>query len=175
MMHPFDGHAPQIHEEAFVHPDSTLIGNVVIGARSTIWPCVVLRGDMQGEIVIGDDTSVQDGTICHLTQDWSKTVVGNKVTVGHGVILHGCVVEDECLIGMGAIILDNARIGRGSFVAAGTLVPPNKEIPPGSFVIGSPAVVKREVNDKDRAMIDDGWKTYVEYGAKYKRELAMPD
>lgn len=174
MMHPFDGHAPEIHEEAFVHPDATLIGNVTIGARSSIWPGVVLRGDMKGTITVGEDSSVQDGTICHLTQDWSVTQVGDRCTVGHGVILHGCIVEDECLIGMGAIILDNARIGRGSFVAAGSLVPPGKEIPPGSFVIGSPAVIKREVSDKDRSMIDDGWKTYVEYAGKYKKELAMP-
>jgi carbonic anhydrase/acetyltransferase-like protein (isoleucine patch superfamily) len=173
-MHPFDGHAPQIHEEAFVHPDSTLIGHVTIGARSTIWPSAVLRGDMQGRIVIGDDTSIQDGTMIHLTQDWSETVVGDKCTVGHGVILHGCVVGDECLIGMGAIILDNAKIGRGSFIAAGTLIPPGKEIPPGSFVVGSPGKVVRECGEKERAMIDDGWRTYVEYGAKYKHELAMP-
>lgn len=174
MMHPFDGFAPDIHTEAFVHPDSTLIGRVTIGARATIWPAAVLRADMQGKIVIGEDTSIQDGSMLHLTEDWSETVVGARVTVGHGVILHGCVVEDECLIGMGAIILDNARIGRGSFIAAGTLVPPGKQIPPNSFVVGSPGVIKREVSEKDRRMIDDGWKTYVKYGAKYKDELAMP-
>jgi carbonic anhydrase/acetyltransferase-like protein (isoleucine patch superfamily) len=173
-MHPFEGHAPEIHPEAFVHPDATLIGNVHVGARATIWPAVVLRADMNGTIRIGDDTSIQDGSVLHLTEDYSNTTVGARCTIGHGVMLHGCVVEDECLIGIGSIILDNARIGRGSLVAAGTLVLPGKEIPPGSFVVGNPCVVKRPVNDRDKRMIDDGWKTYVEYGAKYRKELAMP-
>jgi carbonic anhydrase/acetyltransferase-like protein (isoleucine patch superfamily) len=170
-VHAFDGHTPQIHADAFVHPDATIIGQAIVGARSSIWPATVLRADMNGRIVIGEDTSIQDGTVIHLTEGWSETIVGNKCTVGHRVILHGCVVEDECLIGMGAIILDNARIGAGSLVGAGALVTVGTVIPPGSLVLGSPAKVIRPVKDKERNMIDGGWPTYVEYSRKYKKEL----
>lgn len=170
MIHPYGDHAPEIHPEAFVHPDATLIGQVVVGARSTVWPGTVMRGDM-GRIVIGEDTSVQDGTICHMTEGWSETVVGDRVTVGHRVILHGCVVEDECLIGMGAILLDNVKVGRGSLIAAGALLTVGMEVPPGSVVMGSPAKVVRQAGEKERAMIDGGWRTYVEHGAEYKKLL----
>jgi carbonic anhydrase/acetyltransferase-like protein (isoleucine patch superfamily) len=163
----FDGQAPQVHPEAFIHETAVLIGNVVVGARSSIWPTTVLRGDMKGKIVIGEDTSIQDGTVVHLSLDFSDTIVGNKVTVGHRVILHGCIVEDECLIGMGSIILDNAKIGRGSLVGAGALVTQGTVIPPGSLVLGSPAKVVRPLKDKERAMIDGGWRTYVEYSRMY--------
>lgn len=170
-VHAFDGKSPQIHPDAFVHPDATIIGNAVVGARSTIWPGTVLRADMNGLIEIGEDTSVQDGSVAHLTENWSKTVVGNRVTVGHRVILHGCVVEDDCLVGMGSIILDNAHIGAGSLIAAGSVVTAGTQVPPGSFVTGAPAKVVGTVKDKHKAMIDGGWRTYVEYGAKYKAEL----
>ncbi|HEY4221042.1 MAG TPA: gamma carbonic anhydrase family protein [Myxococcota bacterium] len=167
----FDGHKPQIHPEAFVHPDATIIGNAVVGARSSIWPATVLRADMQGRIVIGDDTSIQDGTVVHLTQGLSDTIIGNRVTVGHRVILHGCIVEDECLIGMGSIILDNAHIGRGSLVGAGALVTAGTVIPPGSLVLGAPAKVVRPVKDKETNMIQAGWPIYVEYSRKYMSTL----
>jgi carbonic anhydrase/acetyltransferase-like protein (isoleucine patch superfamily) len=172
MIHPYDGVSPDIHPSAFVHPDATVIGKAKIGARSSIWPTTVLRADM-GAILIGDDTSIQDGTICHLTESWSETVVGNKVTVGHRVILHGCVIEDECLIGMGAILLDNVRVGTGSLIGAGALVTVGTQIPPNSLVLGSPARVLRPVKDKERAMIDGGWPTYVEATAKYKELLKL--
>jgi gamma-carbonic anhydrase len=163
----FDGQAPQVHPEAFVHDSAVLIGNVVVGARSSIWPTTVLRGDMKGKIVIGEDTSIQDGSVIHLSLGFSDTIVGNKVTVGHRVILHGCIVEDECLIGMGSIILDNAKIGRGSLVGAGALVTQGTVIPPNSLVLGSPAKVVRPIREKEREMIDGGWKTYVEYSRMY--------
>ena len=172
MIHAFDGHSPLIHNEAFVHPDATIIGHAIVGARASIWPTTVLRADMKGRIVIGDDTSIQDGSVVHLTQDFSETVVGARCTVGHRVILHGCIVEDECLIGMGAILLDNARIGTGSLVGAGALVTQGMIVPPHSLVLGSPAKVVRPLKDKERAMIDNGWRTYVEYSRKYIQELA---
>ena len=171
MIHAFDGHVPLIHTDAFVHPDATIIGHSIVGARSSIWPSTVLRGDMKGRIVIGDDTSIQDGTVVHLTQDFSDTVVGNRCTVGHRVILHGCIVEDECLIGMGSIILDNARIGTGSLIGAGALVTQGTVIPPHSLVFGSPGKVIRPLRPKEREMIDLGWPTYVEYSRKYLAEL----
>lgn len=170
MIHAFDGHNPSLHESAFVHPDATVIGRVTLGARSSLWPGTVLRADM-GTIDIGEDTSIQDGTIVHLTQGWSETIVGHRVTVGHRVILHGCHVEDECLIGMGAILLDRSRIGRGSLVAAGSLVTVGTVVPPGSLVVGSPAKVVRPVRAKDVDMIESGWRTYVEYAARYKTQL----
>jgi len=171
MIHAFDGLVPHIDDDAFIHPDATLIGDVHIGRASSVWPGCVLRADM-GKIVVGDETSIQDGTVVHLTQNWSDTIVGNRVTVGHRVVLHGCIVEDNCLIGMGAILLDNCHIGKGSLVGAGALVTAKTEIPPGSLVLGSPAKVVRPLNDKERTMVEVGWTTYVEFGGKMKAELA---
>src|SRR5688572_19129022 len=105
-------HVPDLHPEAYVHEDATLIGDVHVGAEASIWPGAVLRGD-DGTIRIGARTSVQDGSVIHTTKGLSRTTVGERCTVGHNVILHGCTVEDECLIGMGAILLDNCVIGRG--------------------------------------------------------------
>jgi gamma-carbonic anhydrase len=170
MIHDLDGKSPQIHADAFVHPDATVIGDATIAARASIWPTTVLRADM-GRIVIGEDTSVQDGTIIHLTEGWSETVVGARVTIGHRVILHGCTVGDDCLIGMGSILLDNATIGRGSLVAAGSLVPVGMQVPEGSFVRGSPAVVVGPVKEHHTAMIDGGWRTYTDYARRYKSQL----
>jgi len=171
MIHALDGKAPQIDPEAFVHPDATVIGDAAVHARASIWPTTVLRADM-GRIVIGEDTSVQDGTIVHLTEGWSQTIVGARVTVGHRVILHGCTVGDDCLIGMGSILLDNAKVGRGSLVAAGSLVPVGMEIPEGSFVRGSPAVVVGPVKEHHKAMIEGGWRTYTDYAKRYRAQLA---
>lgn len=170
MIHDLDGHSPQIHPDAFVHPDATIIGQAIVGARASIWPTTVLRADM-GKIQIGEDTSVQDGTIIHLTEGWSETVVGDRVTVGHRVILHGCQVGDDCLIGMGSILLDNVKVGAGSLVAAGSLVPVGMEIPPGSFVRGSPAVVVGPVKEHHTAMIAGGWRTYTDYAKRYRDQV----
>ena len=174
MIQSFDGHSPKLDESTFVHPMATLIGQVNISAGSSVWPGVVMRADM-GAITIGEDTSIQDGTVIHLTEGWSETKVGSRVTVGHNVILHGCVVEDDCLIGMGAIVLDNACIGKGSLIAAGALVTVGTQIPPGSLVMGSPAKVIRPVNEKDQMMISGGWMTYKSYAEKYKAEMKKAD
>jgi len=167
----FEGKTPRIHADAFVHPDCTIIGDVEIGPFATIWPSVVLRGDM-GRIVIGAETSIQDGSVVHLTEGFSDTIVGARVTVGHRVVLHGCVVEDECLIGMGAIVLDNAHVGRGSVVGAGALLTYGKKHEPESLLIGSPAVRTRACGDRERALIEGGWRTYVDYGRRYQAELS---
>lgn len=171
MIHDLDGHSPVIHDDAFVHPDATIIGQATVGARSTIWPTTVLRADM-GRIVIGEDTSVQDGTIVHLTEGWSETIVGDRVTVGHRVILHGCIVGDDCLIGMGSILLDNVKVGSGSLVAAGSVVAVGMEIPPGSFVRGNPAVVVGPVKTHHTQMIEGGWRAYAAQVPRYKAQLA---
>lgn len=170
MIHGYQDHHPELHPDSFVHPDATLIGQVSVGARASIWPGCVLRGDM-GRIVIGEDTSIQDGTICHMTEGFSETVVGARVTVGHRVILHGCIVEDDCLIGMGAILLDNVKIGRGSLIGAGALLTVGTEIPPSSVVMGAPGKIIRAAGDKERTMIEGGWRTYVENAATYAAQL----
>lgn len=157
---------PQVDPTAFVHEDATVIGDVVVGAEASIWPAAVLRGD-DGPIRIGPLTSIQDGSVVHTTAGVSKVDVGARCTVGHKVILHGCTVEDDCLIGMGAIVLDGAVIGRGSLVGAGALVTQNKVIPPGSLVLGSPARVVRPCSEKDRAQIDHGWREYQERAREY--------
>jgi carbonic anhydrase/acetyltransferase-like protein (isoleucine patch superfamily) len=161
MIEGFDGRTPVIDPGAWVHPSAVVIGEVVLHRGVSVWPTAVLRGDM-GLIELGEDTNLQDGAICHDTTDRSITRVGRRVTIGHRAILHGCIVGDDCLIGMGAIVMDNVEVGDGSLVAAGTLLPPGKKIPPGSFVRGSPGRVERPVNDRDREMIDFGWKSYRE-------------
>lgn len=161
MIESYQGHRPSIDPTAFVHERATLIGQVVVGPEASIWPGVVMRGD-DGRIVIGAQTSVQDGTVIHLTEGLSETRVGERVTVGHNVILHGCTVEDEVIVGMGSILLDNCRIGRGTIVGAGTLVPMNKTVPSGVLVLGNPFRVVRELTEKDRQFIEFSWRSYVE-------------
>ena len=167
MIEPFLSHTPTVDPLAFVHDSAVLIGDVSIGPESSIRPTAVLRGD-DGPIRIGAQTSIQDGSVVHMTTGLSTVSIGDRVTVGHKVILHGCTVEDECLIGMGAIILDNAVIGRGSVIGAGALVTQNKKIPPGSLVFGSPAKIIRPCGDPEAFLIDQGWKEYVERCAQYR-------
>ena len=158
---------PQLDPACYVHAAATVIGDVEIGARASVWPSAVLRGD-DGPIRIGPETSIQDGSVVHMYAGGPGTLVGARVTVGHGVILHGCQIEDECLIGMGAIVLDEAKIGSGSLVGAGALVLSGTEVPPGSLVLGSPAKVIRPVTDKERAMIEEGWREYVTRCEEYR-------
>ncbi|MCK6502343.1 gamma carbonic anhydrase family protein [Myxococcota bacterium] len=148
MIEPYLHHHPQVDPEAWVHPQAVVIGDVRIGAQSTVWPGCVLRGD-QGSIDIGRQTSIQDGTVVHATLGTSVTVVGSGCVVGHRVILHGCHVEDDCLVGMGAILLDNCRIGRFSIIGAGAVVPVGRVIPPRSLVLGIPGRVVRQVSDRE--------------------------
>jgi carbonic anhydrase/acetyltransferase-like protein (isoleucine patch superfamily) len=156
-----------VHPEAYVHASAVLIGDVQVGRESSVWPNAVLRGD-DASIVIGEQTSIQDGTIIHNTTGLSHTVIGDRVTVGHGVILHGCIIEELCVIGMGCIILDNAVIERGSIVGAGALVPPGKRIAAGSVVVGNPARVHRQCSDADRQAIEFGWQEYVKRTREYR-------
>ena len=132
---------PTVDATAFVAPTAVLVGKVSVGAQASIWFQSVLRGDYE-PITIGDRTSIQDLTMCH-TDRHKPLYVGNGVTVGHRSILHGCTIEDDCLIGMGAIVMNDARIGRGSIIAAGAVVLEKMEIPPNSLVTGVPGVVKK--------------------------------
>ena len=162
----FDGKTPALGRGVFLAETCAVIGDVVVGDESSIWYGTVLRGDVM-PIRIGARTSIQDGTIVHVTAGVSGTSIGSDCTIGHAAIIHARTVEDFCLIGMGAILLDGARIGHGSLVGAGALVTPGTDIPPGSLVIGSPARVKRPINEKEREQIDYGAKHYVELARHY--------
>jgi carbonic anhydrase/acetyltransferase-like protein (isoleucine patch superfamily) len=162
----YAGKHPRLGRGVFLAETCAVIGDVSIGDESSIWYSTVLRGDVMS-IQIGARTSIQDGTIVHVTSEQCGTVVGDDCTVGHGVILHGCTVEDLCLIGMGSTILDGARIGRGSLVGAGALVTPGTDIPPGSLVLGAPARVVRPVNPKEREQIEYGAAVYVQLTRRY--------
>lgn len=160
---------PRLGDGVFVADSSRVIGDVEIGPASSIWFGTVVRGDMM-PIRIGAETSIQDNSVIHVTSNVSGTTIGDRVTVGHGVIVHACVVEDDCLIGMGSIILDLAHIGRGSFVGAGALITPGTSIPPNSFVLGSPARVVRQVTDEERRWIASSAAHYVELTRSYLAE-----
>lgn len=167
MLRSWGGFTPEVHESAWIDPSAEIIGDVHIGARASVWPTCVLRGD-QGRITIGDETNIQDGSIAHATGELSTVVIGARCTVGHRVLLHGCVVEDDCLIGMGSIVLDNAVIGAGSIVAAGSLVPVGRRFPPGSMLMGSPARVVRPIGPRDLEMIRRGHVTYMGLAASWR-------
>lgn len=167
----FRGVRPRIAEDVFVAELAAVIGDVEIGAGSSIWYGTVIRGDVE-PIRIGEATSIQDNSVIHVTHGVSGTKVGDRVTVGHNVILHACTVEDDCIIGMGSIILDRSRIGRGSIVGAGALVTPGTDIPPGSMVMGSPARVKRPLTDEERARIASSAEHYVALARTYRHPSA---
>jgi carbonic anhydrase/acetyltransferase-like protein (isoleucine patch superfamily) len=161
MLERYQEHYPSIDEEAFVHDRSVVIGNVSVGAQSTIWPNVTIRGD-DGPVVIGARTSIQDGAVIHATENLSKTTVGDQVTVGHNAILHGCVIGNNTIVGMGSTILDNAVIGENCIIGANSLVTMNVQIPPNSMVLGSPARAVRPLKDEELKWIEYSWKRYVE-------------
>lgn len=169
MIRSYQGRTPQIDGSAYIDTQAAVIGDVTIGAHSSVWPCVVIRGDVH-YIRIGTRTNVQDGSVLHVMRDEYPLVLGDNVTIGHGVILHGCVIEDRCLIGMGSIILNGARIGSGSIIAAGTLVPERTLVPPGSLFMGHPGKFRRTLAAEDQAAIDGYAARYVEYAATYKAE-----
>lgn len=166
LIRPFAGKTPAIGDGTFVADNATIIGDVHIGARTSVWYGVVLRGDVY-HIRIGDETSLQDNSVIHVTSGRHATTVGNRVTVGHSVVLHGCTIEDECIIGMGAIVMDRAVIGRGSIVGAGALVTPGTVIEPGQLVVGSPARAKRPLTDDERVWVRTSADHYVELARRY--------
>lgn len=166
MIRTYRGIAPQIAGSAYIDPSAQVIGDVVIGERSSIWPCATIRGDV-GRITIGEDTNIQDSSVLHM-DDGFPLVVGNRVTVGHSVTLHGCVVEDDCLIGIGSVVLNGARIGAGSVIAACALVPEGMQVPPGSLVMGVPGKIRREVSEVERHRMNTGAAHYVEKAGHYK-------
>ncbi|MSO50382.1 MAG: gamma carbonic anhydrase family protein [Acidobacteria bacterium] len=160
------GKLPVIAAGAFVDETAQVIGDVVIGAESSVWMQVVIRGDVN-YIRIGDRTNVQDGSVVHVQHDTHPTVIGNDVTIGHGAVVHGCTIHNRVLVGMGAIILNGAVIGEDSIVAAGTLVTERSVIPPRSMVMGSPGKVRRPLTDAEVATILEFSGNYVRYRFDY--------
>lgn len=166
MILPYKNNSPKIPESVFVAPNATIIGDVEIGEDSSVWFNTVIRGDVH-KIRIGTRTNIQDGCVLHVTYQKYSLTLGHEVTVGHGAILHGCVIEDQCLIGMGARVLDGARIGKFSLVAAGSLVREGQEIPPQTLVAGVPAVAKRTLSEQEVQTILQSAQRYVEYKNTY--------
>ncbi|MFL5320946.1 MAG: gamma carbonic anhydrase family protein [Myxococcaceae bacterium] len=165
----FEKFTPRVHERAFVHPMATLIGDVEVGEEASIWPSAVLRAD-HGKIQIGARTSIQDGTVVHVTEGLSTTRIGDHTTVGHRVVLHGCKVGNHCLVGMGSVLLDNAELGDFCLLGAGSLVTQNKIFPPKSFLLGSPAKRVREVTAQELEWIEYSWLAYQDLAHRYSKK-----
>jgi carbonic anhydrase/acetyltransferase-like protein (isoleucine patch superfamily) len=158
---------PKIHPSAYVHPDAVVIGGVEIGADSTLWPTTVLRAD-EGRILIGEATSIQDGTIVHTTRQW-PTTVGNRCVIGHNVHLEGCVIEDGSLVGSGSVVLHRAVVRSGALVGANALVPNGMEVPSGAMALGVPAQLREGVVTEGQ--FDEAVASYVERGRRFRTEL----
>jgi gamma-carbonic anhydrase len=160
---------PKIAASAYVDPAAVVIGDVTIGEHSSVWPGVVIRGDVHW-IRIGARSNVQDGSVLHVMKNQYPLLIGDNVTVGHGVMLHGCTVESRVLVGIGAIVLNNSVIGSGSIVAAGTLVPEGKTVPPGSLFMGHPGKLVRALTQAEIESIDMYATRYTEYSEIYRNE-----
>jgi len=164
---PYRGKHPQIAASAYVDPASVIVGDVVIGEDSSVWPLCVIRGDVN-YVRIGSRTNVQDGSILHVMKDEYPLILGDDITVGHAVTLHGCTINSRCLIGMRATILNG--VVEGSIIAAGTLLIERTTIPPRSLVMGTPGKVKRALGEAEQSTIDMYTRRYVEYKNIYRNE-----
>ena len=169
MLRSYRAVSPRVHASAFVDASAQVIGDVVLGPESSVWMNVVIRGDVN-QVRVGSRTNIQDLTLVHVMRDTHPTVIGDGVTVGHSTVIHGCTIEDRCLIGVGAILLNGCHIGTGSIVAAGTLVPEGCVVPPGSMVMGLPGEVRRALTAEEDASI--GWyaDNYVRYRLDFQTE-----
>jgi carbonic anhydrase/acetyltransferase-like protein (isoleucine patch superfamily) len=160
---------PTVHPSAFVDISAQVIGDVHIGPESSVWMNVVVRGDVN-YIRVGSRSNLQDLTLVHVMRNTHPTIIGDEVTIGHSAVVHGCRIEDRCLIGMGAILLNGCRIGTGSIVAAGTLVPEGMVVPPGSMVMGLPGKVRRVLTPEEDASIKWYADNYVRYRLDFQAE-----
>ncbi len=169
MILPHHGVHPTIPGTAFIAPNATVIGDVVLGEHVSIWFNTVVRGDVN-YIRIGDRTNIQDNSTIHVTHDTHPTIVGCDVVGGHNIVLHGCVIRDRVLVGMGSIVLDGAEVGEESIIGAGSLITPGTKIPPRSLVLGCPGKIARQVTDREvEEMILAGAKHYLKYKETYAR------
>lgn len=162
MIRSYQGHKPEIHSSCYVDASAQILGDVAIGERSSVWMNAVLRGDVNS-IRVGACSNVQDCAVLHGQRSLYAVNVGDWVTIGHNATVHGCVVGDNCVIGMGATILNDARIGEGCIIAAGSVVPEHTVIPPRTLWAGVPAKLRRELTDKDRALIVEYAQNYLDY------------
>ena len=168
MLRAYRGTSPRVHPTAFVDASAQVIGDVEIGEESSVWMCAVIRGDVHW-IRVGRRTSIQDGTIVHAMTGTHPTSIGDNVTIGHAAVIHGCTIEDQCLIGMGAILLNGSHVGAGSIVAAGTLLVEGQKVPARSLVMGSPGKVKRLLTQAEIADIQMYADRYVGYRLDYMK------
>lgn len=169
MIRSYLGHTPVIPASCYVDISAQVLGDVQLGERSSVWMNAVLRGDVHS-IRVGANSNVQDCAVLHGMRHKHAVVVGDWVTIGHNATVHGCVIEDACLIGMGAVLLNNAHIGEGSIIAAGALVPENTVVPPRTLWAGLPAKQRRALDDQDRESILRYAKNYLDYTETYLRE-----
>ena len=164
-LYSYKGIKPQIGPGVYIAPSADVIGKVTLEENANIWHQCVVRGDVN-LIKIGKNTNVQDLTMLHVTKDFALTI-GAQVSIGHSVTLHGCTIGDNCLIGMGAVIMDGASVGGNCVVAAGSLIPPQKVYPAGSMIMGNPAVVKRQLTPEEIVLFGNHYKAYVGYKDEY--------
>lgn len=160
---------PTIHPDAFIHPDAVIIGDVHVGANSSVWPSAVLRGDY-GTVIVGERTSIQDGAIIHAVADF-PTVIGDDCVVGHLAHLEGCVIEDRALVGSGSVVLHQARVHSGATVGAGAVVRNRMDVPANALAVGVPATIKLDVSGEEG--IVENAASYVANAARYKRDLRL--
>ena len=166
---PFKGVYPQIDPTAYVAPGAIIIGDVVIGAESSIWFGTIVRADVH-YIRIGSQTNIQDQCVLHVTGGSHPLQVGNRITVGHRAIIHGCTIEDGCLIGMGAVLLDGSHVGAEAVVAAGSVVAEGTHIPPRTLAMGVPAAPRREVTEAESTRAKSSTSHYIELADIYRKE-----
>jgi carbonic anhydrase/acetyltransferase-like protein (isoleucine patch superfamily) len=169
MIRSYQGKTPRIAAGCYIDPSAQILGDVEMGERSSAWMNAVLRGDVHS-IRVGSCSNVQDCAVLHGQRNLYPVTVGDWVTIGHNATVHGCVVEDECLIGIGARVLNNARIGKGSIIASGAVVPEHTVVPPRTLWAGVPAKLRRELTDKDRALILEYAQNYLDYVGFYLAE-----
>lgn len=169
----FQDYIPKYDASNFIAKSADVIGNCHLAKNVNIWYQTVIRGDVN-QIIIGENTNVQDLSMLHVTEQ-SDLIIGKNVSIGHSVTLHGCQIGDGCLIGMGAVVLDDAQIGEGSLVAAGSLVPPRKKFPKNVMIMGNPAKVVRELNPDEIENITNHYKSYVGYAEEFKNNCKRID
>ncbi len=166
MIKDYDRKRPVIPRSCFIAQSADVIGNVKMGENTNIWYSCVLRGD-ENEIIIGENTNIQDGTVVHISKE-NKTEIGNYVTIGHKATIHACKIGNYSLVGMGAIVLDGAEIGDYTLIGAGSLIPPGKKIPSGVLAYGNPIKIIRELTEEERKSLEKSAIDYVQYAQKHK-------
>ncbi|MBV8205825.1 MAG: gamma carbonic anhydrase family protein [Acidobacteria bacterium] len=169
MIRSYDGITPRIPHSCYVDPSAQVIGDVALGENSSVWMNAVLRGDVHS-IRIGANSNVQDCSVLHGMRHRYPVILGDWVTVGHSVTLHGCSIADRCLIGMGCVILNNAQVGEGCIIAAGTVIPENTVVPPRTLWMGVPGKLRRQLTGEDQEGILRYARNYLEYKEQYQKE-----